>query len=69
MSQSIAFVMTFISLIVFDVVATTIVLWKLAGLIKLQGGVKKLGSESVVALLIRSGRFSVSSRRNGFADL
>ncbi|TFK35375.1 hypothetical protein BDQ12DRAFT_737650, partial [Crucibulum laeve] len=50
-----AFVLTFLSLIVFDVTATTLIVWKLVAVIKLQGGLKKLGSESVVALIIRSG--------------
>ncbi|PPR08184.1 hypothetical protein CVT24_001534 [Panaeolus cyanescens] len=50
-----AFVLTFISLIVFDVVATILLIWKLANVVKLYGGIRKLGSESVVGLMMRSG--------------
>ncbi|KAF9055619.1 hypothetical protein BJ165DRAFT_1427337 [Panaeolus papilionaceus] len=54
-SNPLAFVITFISLIVFDVMATLLLIWKLAGVVKLYGGIRKLGSESVVGLMMRSG--------------
>ncbi|KAF4615696.1 hypothetical protein D9613_012526 [Agrocybe pediades] len=53
-----AFVMTFISLIVFDVIACTLILWKMVEVIRQQGGfrtVRRLADGSIATLIIQNG--------------
>ncbi|KAF8995710.1 hypothetical protein BDQ17DRAFT_1365344 [Cyathus striatus] len=54
-SNPLAFMLTFISLIVFDIIAMILLTWKTASVVRLQGGVKQLGSESVVWLIMKNG--------------
>lgn len=53
-----AFVMTFLSLIAFDVIATILIIWKLVDVIKQQRG---LLNGSVASLILRSGGYFIRS--------
>ncbi|KAF9554679.1 hypothetical protein CPC08DRAFT_712689 [Agrocybe pediades] len=58
MSNPLSFVMTFISLIVFDVIACTLILWKMVEVIGQQGGfrtVRRLADGSIATLIIQNG--------------